>query len=46
MKQEIIGWQWHHHMPEITTPAPHHPISYGPDTLPATQPTLITVSRH
>jgi len=31
------------HSRHITTPAPHHSVFYGPDALPATQP---TVSKH
>jgi len=44
-------WQWHQlgHMQVCTllqtdnTPAPHHPVFYRPDALPATQP---TASKH
>jgi len=39
-------WQWHPlaickcapHSRQITTPAPHHSVSYRPDALPAAQP--------
>jgi len=39
-------WQWHplaickcaSHSRQITTPAPHHSVSYRPDALPAAQP--------
>ena len=31
------------HSRQITTPAPHHSVFYGPDALPATQP---TASKH
>ena len=48
----MMGWQWHqlNHMQaictslqEITTPASHSQIFYGPDALPDTQP---TASKH
>ena len=44
-------WQWHQlavcksvpRSSQITTPAPHHSVFYGPDALPAAQP---TASKH